>query len=513
MVICDDEALRNLVAEELESYGLPDVTFSAHLPERPDPSLANFILLGSEFRLPFGHIVPPEHVEGFRLMEFDHQGARYWVISSSSARGRHYGFARFLEGNDRLQEEPGFDLRGVVEGFYGPPWSWEEREDMVRFMSDLRMNLYVYAPKDDPLHRQRWREDYDEETMGHFEEIASLASSRLVDFCYALSPGLSIDYGSEADVDAVERKLRSLYGVGVRAFALFLDDIPDELQSEADRKAFSSLGEAQRHFLMSLRKRLRDLDPAIRLFFCPTMYHGVEATEYHEEIAKLPGDVAVFWTGPQICSKRIGSDDAKTMSKAFGRKVLIWDNYPVNDYDRKRLHMNALRNREPGLPGHVSGILTNPMSEAEASKVAILSYGDYLWDPVGYDPDESLERALIFLFGTDVLPLARTFVSSLVDFFFDPEDPRWRWAERAFEGDDLDIERALARYGEMSKVRDLLCLVENERLVEEITPHVEKVADIGDLGQLHLQREIRGRKVARNASRVFSNGILRRMLD
>jgi hyaluronoglucosaminidase len=513
MVICDDEVLRNLVAEELETYGLPDVAFAAHLPERPDPSVANFILLGAEFKLPFGHILPPEDVERFRLMEFDHQGARYWVASSSSLRGRYYGFLRFLEGNDRIEEQPGFGLRGVVEGFYGPPWAWEDREDMVRFISDLRMNLYIYAPKDDPLHRERWREDYDEETMGHFEEIASLASSKLVDFCYALSPGLSIDYGSEADVDAVVKKLRSLHDVGVRAFALFLDDIPDELQSEADRKAFSSLGEAQRHFLMSLRKRLMDLDPGIRLIFCPTRYHGIKATEYHGEIAKLPEDIAVFWTGPQICSKTIRSEDAKAMCEAFGRKVLIWDNYPVNDYDRKRLHMNAVRNRDTGLPSYVSGILTNPMSEAEASKIAILSYGDYLWDPKGYDPDESLERALTFLFGIDVLPLARTFVSSLADLFFEADDIRWRWAERALEGDDLDIERALARYGEMSKVRDLLCLVENEKLVEEIRLHVEKVADIGDLGQLYLQREMRGRKVARNTSKVFSDRVVRRMLN
>ena len=42
---------------------------------------------------------------------------------------------------------------GVVEGFYGRPWTEAERRMMLHFLGEHGMNLYVYAPKDDPYHR------------------------------------------------------------------------------------------------------------------------------------------------------------------------------------------------------------------------------------------------------------------------------------------------------------------------------------------------------------------------
>jgi len=52
----------------------------------------------------------------------------------------------------------GFANRGVIEGFYGPPWSHQDRLDMIRFMGRVGMNMYFYGPKDDPFHREKWRE-------------------------------------------------------------------------------------------------------------------------------------------------------------------------------------------------------------------------------------------------------------------------------------------------------------------------------------------------------------------
>ena len=55
---------------------------------------------------------------------------------------------------------PTFRTRGVIEGFYGRPYSWDERATLVRFIGARDMNTYVYAPKDDPLHRAQWRDLY-----------------------------------------------------------------------------------------------------------------------------------------------------------------------------------------------------------------------------------------------------------------------------------------------------------------------------------------------------------------
>ena len=180
----------------------------------------------------------------------------------------------------------------------------------------------------------------------------------------------------------------------------------------------------------------------------------------------------------------------------------------MNDYDRKRLHINAVRNRDPDLPETCVGMLTNPMSEAEASKVAIFTYGEYLWNPVKYDPETSLERALTYVFGIEALPLARTLAECLVDFFFDP-DERTRWIHDALNGgDDVDLEILLHRFDEIAKTGDLICTLENEQLVEEIETYVRKVAEVGALGRLCIQRELINRKIGRNESKVFSEKLI-----
>lgn len=514
LVISDNKKLLNLAELELNQLGFKDLILETEMPKKIDASVANVIILAEESKLPFAKLSPEGGREHFKTRRVDHEGRRYWIIVSPSPMGRYYGLMEFLQGRDDVDDGPTFELRGVVEGFYGPLWSWEDREKMIRFMSDLRMNLYIYAPKDDPLHRERWRKDYDQETIRQFSSLIQLAESRFISFCFALSPGLSIDYGNEEDIEAVFGKLRQFHEIGVKTFAIFLDDIPNQLRSDSDKKRFGSLGEAQTHFISELMGKLRSLDPEIRLIFCPTNYHGVEGTSYHEDIAKLPEEVHIIWTGPQICSKEIRSSDAERIMKAFGRKVLVWDNYPVNDYDRKRMHLNAVRNRDPDLSETCVGMLSNPMSEAEASKIALFTYGEYLWNPKGYDPEVSLERALTYLFGVEALPIARVLVDNLVDFFFGEDDPRHEWIGKALEdGDDIDLDRVLVKFEQMTKVRDLLSIIENGKFLEELKDHIEKISDIGSLGQLYIQREMLSRKISRNHSKVFSDKVLSKLME
>ena len=56
--------------------------------------------------------------------------------------------------------EPGFAHRGVIEGYYGAPYTHADRLWLLERMGAWGMNRYVYAPKDDPFHRARWRSEY-----------------------------------------------------------------------------------------------------------------------------------------------------------------------------------------------------------------------------------------------------------------------------------------------------------------------------------------------------------------
>ena len=49
-------------------------------------------------------------------------------------------------------------LSGVIEGFYGRPWTEAQRVRMLDWIGQAGMNMFIYAPKDDIHIRARWRE-------------------------------------------------------------------------------------------------------------------------------------------------------------------------------------------------------------------------------------------------------------------------------------------------------------------------------------------------------------------
>ena len=119
-------------------------------------------------------------------------------------------------------------IRGVVEGFYGTPWTHEHRIDMLNFCNAHAFNAYIYAPKDDPYHRNKWREPYPEKKLEEIKFLIDCAQNNNVKFIFAVSPGLDLSYGSPEDINAMIQKLTTMYDLGVRDFAIFFDDIEDK---------------------------------------------------------------------------------------------------------------------------------------------------------------------------------------------------------------------------------------------------------------------------------------------
>jgi hypothetical protein len=62
-----------------------------------------------------------------------------------------------------------FKIRGVIEGFYGEPWTMDERKNMFGFMRQHHFNTYVYAPKDDPYQRLQWGDLYPESQLAQMK--------------------------------------------------------------------------------------------------------------------------------------------------------------------------------------------------------------------------------------------------------------------------------------------------------------------------------------------------------
>jgi len=294
----------------------------------------------------------------------------------------------------------GFTSRGVIEGFYGPPWSHDDRKDLIRFMGRVGMNVYFYGPKDDPFHRERWREPYPADQIARIGELVALGRANGVDLWFGISPGLSMTYADSSDYRALLAKLDAVAAVGVKHVALFLDDVPETLTHDADRARFSSLAAAHAYVITMLK---HDLDArGLALAVVQTTYtNSFGSKDYLRELGRLaPRGVPLAWTGIDVVAPDITVPEAHAWSEMIQRPPLVWDNYPVNDFARWRLFLGPLRGRAPDLASAVAGFVSNPMNEAHASMLPLWTVADYLKDPQGYDPDSSIAHAMTALYGT-----------------------------------------------------------------------------------------------------------------
>lgn len=286
-----------------------------------------------------------------------------------------------------------FAVRGVVEGFYGTPWTHDARLEVIEFLAGRGMNAYAYAPKDDDRHRAHWRLPYPRDDLSRFAELAAHSARHGVRFGFSISPGLDIDYAAPDDRASLLAKLQPLRDAGVEWFLLLLDDIPMQAglaprQGALAAWLFESLG--------------------TDLTLCPTEYLGTHPSPYLAQLDDaMPAGIDVMWTGPTVCSPDLRAEDARGWVRALGnRRVVVWDNYPVNDASMTAsLHLGPYRGRDPELADVVGGVLCNPMLQARASQVPLATAMEFLADPDAYDAERSWEQAIDDVGGKRAAPL------------------------------------------------------------------------------------------------------------
>lgn len=308
-----------------------------------------------------------------------------------------------------------FQRRGIVEGFFGPPWSMSHRAKIFEFGAPRGMNTYLYAPKDDPYHRERWREPYPEKEWRELVELLSLALRHKIDFVYGFHPGKGLRFSDKEPIRLLLAKARRFYDAGVRTFAVLFDDIPSLLEHEEDRKQFGqSLARAEGSWL----KAILDLQPSmwdnVEWWICPSRYtedpllekmFGRFEAGFTETLARhLPESVACFWTGPSVVSKAINSHHVRKWTRSIPHRVILWDNYPVNDLGMSgEMHLGPLKGRDPSLPEKVYGYLNNPLLQEGLSFIPLATCFDYASNPKRYDPERSWKRSITERFGKDAL--------------------------------------------------------------------------------------------------------------
>ena len=294
--------------------------------------------------------------------------------------------------------------RGVIEGFYGRPFTHEQRCDLLRFIGARGYNCYVYAPKNDPLHRERWREPYPAAELERFRDLAAVAGASGVRFVYALAPGLSYDVAAPHDFDLLEAKLRDVVGAGARGIALLFDDLT------ADSTTLDP--DVQAELVARVAALVAAIDPELSFWFIGNFYcgdvaelragtgfwsalYGRSAQDYFAAYeAQVPATVPIMWTGPAVFSGVLTARDARDFRDLARRPIVLWDNFPVNDTLPRHLFLGPYVGREPDAVSTLHGVVLNLMSQAAANRIPLATAADFFADAASYDAEASLARAV-----------------------------------------------------------------------------------------------------------------------
>lgn len=332
------------------------------------------------------------------------------IIAGNDEAGTFYGAQTLLQicnASEVMQVEitdyPSMANRGVVEGYYGNPWSYTERVDLFEFFAANKMNTYIYGPKDDPYHHSQWMTLYPDDKAADMAKLAAEATRCHVKFVWAMHPGNSIE--STSDRAAALAKFEQMYSLGFRSFAVFFDDI-----SNYDG---TKQGDYLNYLTDNFVKKHSDVEP---LIMCPSEYNRSWAgngTYLSALGTKCYDEIQIMWTGNSVVDM-INESDVEWFKGYFQRYPYIWLNYPVTDYCINHLLMGPFYGNDLTIGDKVTGFTANPMEYAYASEVSLFSNADYMWNTPAYDADKSWELAMKSL-GGEHADAYRTFCINNVD--------------------------------------------------------------------------------------------------
>jgi hyaluronoglucosaminidase len=285
---------------------------------------------------------------------------------------------------------------GIIEGFFGRPWTWDERRYVVEKLAPIGYNFYHYAPKADPYLRRRWQEAHPESESREIKSFARFCNDFGVSFGVGLSPYEAFNDFNDVKRAALARRVLELCALECSELGIFFDDMHVTLPDLAEKQ-------------VEIAHLARDTAPHVRLNITPSFYSddpvlerifGACPPNYLADLGTwLDPAIDVYWTGEEVCSREIRPGHLAKVGALLKRKPLLWDNYPVNDGPRMSqfLHLRGFTGRpatnKPLLAGHA----INPASQAVLSCIAAItlakSYalgGDYCYGSEGFDASKAV---------------------------------------------------------------------------------------------------------------------------
>jgi hypothetical protein len=282
---------------------------------------------------------------------------------------------------------------GVIEGFYGEPWSWGERADYAGFLRKHGFSFYIYAPKGDGYLRKKWREPFPKTLEEKLTKLSGQCHSAGIEFGIGFSP-YEI-YLSAFDLEAkrlLQNRIDAFNRIGVDKLGILMDDMKGDLPGLAEKQ-------------IEVVNWIAARSKAKQFIFCPTYYSqdpvleklfGKTPEGYFAKLgAELDKKVSMFWTGELVCSPSYTAEHLRSAAEKLGRKPVLWDNYPVNDGPRmcKFLHLRPFTGRPAEMGDCLAGHAVNPMNQAALSKIVLLTLKALREQGAAYNPAKAFKKA------------------------------------------------------------------------------------------------------------------------
>jgi hypothetical protein len=296
-------------------------------------------------------------------------------------------------------QQPGFKLRGIKGWAWTPEQYLAEIPVLVRYKMNFLMNCYASLYGNDDWHwganSNHWWEPLSSKKKQGLEKVIRTAQQNGLQFCFSMNPQLfsprPLNPMSDDDFEKLWQHYAWAQGLGVKWFNLCLDDVQVMAGLKIDANDHCKL-------VNKLVARLRQKDPNVRFIFCTTYYGGTgnepEAVAYLDIVARdMDRSVYLFWTGDTFT--RITRGAAESYKKRTQHRLILWDNYPVND-GQQTLHLGPVDDRDPDLCGVLDGYLSNPMCpQNEMNRLPLATCADFAYNPRGYNPTRSIGQAIL----------------------------------------------------------------------------------------------------------------------
>lgn len=299
---------------------------------------------------------------------------------------------------------------GIIEGFYGRPWTWNERQETAAYLAPYGYRFYHYAPKADLYLRRRWQEPHPVEEAKGLAGLSRKCRSLDMRFGVGLSPyEIYLDF-NDGVREALTRKLAFLDEIGIDDLAILFDDMRGDVPELAEKQA-------------EIAHWLRERTAATRLLVCPSYYtddpvldriFGNRPGNYLEDLGRLLDPaIEILWTGEEVCSREFSPGHLARVSAQLRRKPFIWDNYPVNDGPRMSqfLHLRGFSGRPASMGAHIAAHGVNPASQPVLSRVPALTLAESYKRGDAYEYGRALAQAAETVLGAE---LARRVVADLL---------------------------------------------------------------------------------------------------